>query len=420
MKIGKRARNVAIGSVAITMMGIGSYATVPVYLVPISQMLKVSIGQVALLFTFSSIASLSISFLLGTLLKKVKVRVLVPIAGLALALFFCSIYLANSITTIYIGSVVFGLSTVIAGYGIAQTEITWWFAKGRASIMSFLNIGVGVFGLILAPVVANAIGSFGVRNVALVQGISTGIGIILIGLFLLSEHPATYGMQPEGYEAPAASAQGVPAAEVKSLTVKQMTSTSSFWFIIVAVIFCGLALTGFTNNASAFYQSIGLDAVRAALCISIYNAVKLGWAPLYGVLVDKRGPGFATILCGTIGAVTFVAGTFLTGFVGAVIIAAFIGAISFSSMLGAISFPRVFGTKEAGTLVGFSNAASSIGAMLGAPIAGFIYDATGSYRQYLLIAAALIVFCAVFTAAGTSKKAVENINNKAKLKVSNV
>ena len=52
---------------------------------------------------------------------------------------------------IYIAAILYGFATVFAGFAIAQTEITWWFIKGRAKIMSYLNIGLGVFGLFSFP-----------------------------------------------------------------------------------------------------------------------------------------------------------------------------------------------------------------------------------------------------------------------------
>ena len=75
--------------------------------------------------------------------------------------------------------------------------------------------------------------------------------------------------------------------------------------IIVSIILVSTALTGFINNGSAFYQSIGLDAMGAALCISVFNGLMLLWVPVYGILVDKIGPGLATAIYGLIGGLYF-------------------------------------------------------------------------------------------------------------------
>ena len=400
-----RAYKAAVGSILAVVLAIGSYGTVPLFLVPLSQSLGVSIGQVSLLFTFAASAGLVASLFFGTILKKLGVKRLACLTGAALATFYVFLFLAKNTVMVYIGAMIYGFSTSTGGYALAQTEITWWFSKGRAKVMSLLNIGVGLVGMVLAPVIASALEALGMRSVALIQGLLTGGLMIVNGLIFLSEHPSAYGLHPLGYvpeEAPAAAAETVQKAQ--KLTLKQMVTSAPFWLIFLACVLISAASTGFTNNASAFYQSIGLTAVQASFCISLYNAVKLGWSPVFGTLTDKKGPGFATLICGALCAATLFAGPMLTGYAGAITIAVMIGAISFSGMLGALCYPRVFGTKEAANLVGFASAAGSVGAMIGAPIAGFIYDATSSYSTYLAVAAGMIVVGIVFTMLGTSKK----------------
>jgi nitrate/nitrite transporter NarK len=73
-------------------------------------------------------------------------------------------------------------------------------------------------------------------------------------------------------------------------------------------------------------------------------------------------------------------------------------------MLGAVTYPRIFGTKNAGAVIGFANASGSVGAMLGAPIAGFILDTTGSYSLFMVIASVLVGLCVIFTFTGVSLK----------------
>jgi len=148
---------------------------------------------------------------------------------------------------------------------------------------------------------------------------------------------------------------------------------------------------GFTSNASAFFQSIGLDALQAALCISIVSAASIIWAPVFGTLFDRYGSVAGVMVCGLAGAIILVAASFIYGFFGAVIISLIVGALGVGAMLGPTTFSRLFGPTEAGSLVGFSNAAASIGVMLGAPLAGFIFDKAGSYNPYLWVAAALVV-----------------------------
>ena len=85
---------------------------------------------------------------------------------------------------------------------------------------------------------------------------------------------------------------------------------------------------------------------------------------LYNSSTNQKGLGFATLICGALCAATLFVGPALTGYAGAITIAV----------------------------------------MIGAPIAGFIYDATSSYSTFLAVAAVMIVVGIVFTMLGTSKK----------------
>jgi len=107
----------------------------------------------------------------------------------------------------------------------------------------------------------------------------------------------------------------------------------------------------------------------------------------------------------------FFVATFLSGFAGAIFIALLLSTLNIAGMLGPISLPRLFGAKEAGSLVGFAHAASSIGAMLGAPLAGFIYDATKSYKGFLLVAGIAVILVIISVATSMSKKSMEKIRD---------
>ncbi|QSX09513.1 MFS transporter [Alkalibacter rhizosphaerae] len=182
--------------------------------------------------------------------------------------------------------------------------------------------------------------------------------------------------------------------------------------IVIALVLINTASTGFNNNASAFYQDKGIDAIQAAFLISLMSGVNFVVAPLYGVLMDKIGYIKATTIYGLIVAGIFFASTMLYGFVGGVIIAALMSFKTFNSMMGAITLPKLFGRKEAASLVGFTSAAQSVGAMIGAPIAGFIFDATGTYNTFMITGGVLTLLTVVLVIIGAGDKAVASIKTK--------
>jgi MFS family permease len=389
----------------ITSVTLTAYHTMPLYLLPVSELVGGTIGQAQLLITFCGLASMVASLFLGQLLKKFSARLLVVVAGAALTLFFLSIYVTHNMPLFYVGGVLLGFSIIVGGSGIAMTEINWWFAKDTAKLMSSLIVGVGVATMIASPIVAKAIEAFGARQVALVQGILMGGLVILPAISLLSEHPDHYGIVIHEQ----AAADGLDNADETSLSLKNILSTPTFWIVMTAIFFGLFALTGFMNNSPAFYQTIGVDAVRSSIGISVFSVAILIWAPVFGFLVDKFGVRVASTICSLPAAVIFAAATMMRGFTSAMVIAALFSSLYFTSLLGPVLYPMIFGKKEAASLIGFANAGASVGGMLGAPVAGFIYDYFGSYNPFLILSSMLCVvtlFC-VFLATG--KNATEKV-----------
>jgi MFS family permease len=385
----------------------GSYQTLAVYLVPLSEHFRVGIGQVALMFSFFGLGGIIASLLLGKVTKIFPIKGIVAFAGLCVFLCFTILAYAPNLWFCYIGAFVLAFAVIFGGFAMSHVLITWWFIEGRGKALGALPVGVGVFGIFMIPIIASLIKNYGYQTVALGQGIIAGALTILIGIFVLLEHPNKYGLKPLGY-----SKDNKNLDMQSNLSLKQVLTSSAFWLIIMATLSIDIAKVGFVDNASPFYQSLGLDAIKAAFAISIWQAASMVWAPLFGVLVDKFGPNAAISTLSMIAALTFFGSTLLTGWAGAVIIAIFSASTCINSLVGTVAFPKVFGTKEAGSLVGFSHASANLGAVIGAPLAGFTFDATGSFTTFMVIAGILMIITAILIAMATRQKSIDSIRLK--------
>jgi MFS family permease len=138
----------------------------------------------------------------------------------------------------------------------------------------------------------------------------------------------------------------------------------------------------------------------------------MAWGPIYGALADKKGVGIATLVCMMPSAIILVLSPLLKGFAGAAILAVLIAPATVVGMIGTLAFISVFGTRESGTLVGLSHAATSIGGIIGPPLAGFSYDSTGSYITFLVIGGILMLCGTLLTYLSTSSKAIRAVRNK--------
>lgn len=399
-----RALKSGIGSILMISVTLGSYGSFSNYLLPLSTEFGVGIGQITLIYTIAGLAGLFASLIFSSWVKAMSVRVIVMLNGLFFAVMYILMFFSKSLGLIYAGAVMHGIATTVAAFLVAQTVITWWFAKGAVKWMSYLSVGVGLGTMGISPVLAKCIATFGMRTTALFHGCIGGAIVVLIGATLLSDHPSKYGLQPYGYEEPKEGAAAGASAAGASMTMKQMMSTPAFWLIAASCLLISMAQSGFTNNASAVYQSLGNTAATAALVISIYSAAKMVWSIVFGQFSEKKGIAMGIIVFGAIAVVAFLCGTVLSGFAGALSIALLMGSLTFAGMLGTVAFTKVFGRKNAALAVSIGQAAMSVGAMIGAPVAGFIYDATNTYVAYMLVGAVTVALSVVAVNVAMKKK----------------
>lgn len=404
-----RARKVSIGSILMVMVVIGSNVSMSVYLLPVCRLYDISITEGSLIFTIAGIGALISSLAIGKILAVFGIKKVVAASGVMMFIFFSAIAFMG-LPAVYAASFLLGSASVLAGFASAQVVITWWYAKGSAKVMGFLGVGTGFGGIFIVPAAAWLIENIGVRKAALVHGSFAGIWIILTGIILLSEHPSRYGQEASGAE----ESTDAAAKTITGLAMKDIKLTLPFWLIFLSCFLISLAFMGYFHNASAIYQGMGITAIQASLCISIYSIAKMAWGPLYGIIADRKGVGIATLICMSPSALILLLSPLLKGFAGAATLAVLIAPATVVGMLGTLSFISVFGTRESGTLVGLSHAATSIGGIIGAPIAGFSFDATGSYIVFLVIAGILMIGGTILTYLSTSRKVITTIREKEK------
>lgn len=405
-----RARNTTIGAMLMTAFAIGTVVTIPVFVLPLITKFGVGAGEIMLIFTFSGIGGLITSFLLGSLMKKIPVKTLVVSSGILLAAFFVVLGLSPNLVIIYICAIIYGYTTTVGAFGLAQTVINWWNATNVAKQISFVSAAVGIMGMafpILAGILLNIIG-FTATSIGI--GVTAGSIMVICGLFLISDHPSKYGLTAVGSDEAAKESESAQTTEPeKFLSVKQIISTPYFWMIILSLFVMTLASTGFTNNAPKFYTTIGIEKTLAATLSGITAGVSVLFAMLFGVLVDKFGPVKTITIYGMIIALMFATAQFFGGVMGGAIIAVVLGLKTMTGMIGSMTLPRLFGRKEAASVIGFSMVASNLGSMFGAPLAGFLFDASGSYNTFFMIAAALVVCAVLLINLGSGKKAYDTV-----------
>lgn len=307
---------------------------------------------------------------------------------------------------LYIGyGALVGLGIGLGGFIPTTTIANNWFDKRRSLALSIVIASGGLGGFLLVPGIMAMINSVGWRSTYLIIFTITLILMVIIPGMVVRNKPEDLGQVQDGAEVPdpgktasAASTQQLYSTPV-DFTLREAIHTPSLWLILCAVTAQLFAMGILTTHQVAFVMDMDITAGVAATSLgmlpgaSIVGRLGIGFLGLrYNMRSLAMGSftvltlGMALVLFTKSLPMVFVYVTvFGIGF-GAFVVA---NTGLFSVYYGQTSYPKIVGFISPFALLGSS----------GAPIAGIIYDATGSYSLpftaavvALLVGLACIVF----------------------------
>ena len=260
--------------------------------------------------------------------------------------------------------------------------------------MGLTAVGFGIGGLI-SPLLAQwLISSYGWRQAYIVLGLITLISIVPLAQFM-KHSPQRVGLKPYGEDGDVEDKQSLASA-AEGLSFTQAIKTSRFW-LFGATLFCFMfCFQVVIVHIAPHAADIGLSAAVAASIISIYAATSLIGRLSTGFISDRIGTRPALTACLVTVALALIWLVFAKEiwmlYVFAVILGVACGGIfPLQNLIPA----ELFGLKFLGIILATVMFLGTIGGAIGAPLAGFIYDATGSYQLAFLIC---VILCALAVA----------------------
>lgn len=374
----------------------------------IAEHMGASMTSVALFASISALAGMITSFLLGGIMKKFSAKSLIVVGGLFVGALMIAIGVADSLVIIYIAAFLQGIGLIVAGTAMAQTIISKWFIKNRGIMMSLILVGTMLAAAVMNVIIPGLISANGYKSVALVIGIVSAIIMVGLGLFVIVDDPEKVGQKPLGYEDAQQGDSKKGTGSIVNFTLKQALVTAPFWCVMLYKVLTTMAAQAISNQASSYYQSIGLSAGTAGLVIAINALFGMVVCVAAGILADKKSPTFAAVVTAGLGALAFLGAFIWSGMIGAIIASVFFAGTLGCSLYGSTMIVNLYGTKEAGGLLGFVNAAGNIGSFIGPILAASFFDAFGNYTLgFEFIGVLLIVAIAIALWAGTEKSAAK-------------
>ena len=284
-------------------------------------------------------------------------------------------------------------------YDTVNSAVAKWFHRDRSRAIGIVTIGGGLGAPVIVPIMAFIIQDYGWRSALIFVIVSTAALCIPLAWFFMKDHPPEYyGMLPDGDHLKLK--KGEEAVKVDygyDFTPKEALKTKSFWMMLIAFMLNGGTLAMITIHQMAFHQSLGIDALAAAVILGLMATISLGGRVLT-VTLGGRYTERQYIMLGytlrTIGLVIFIYARTIPFIM---LFALFYG-VGYGITIPSQTSLRAnyFGRKAYATITGYTTMFGAITNVAYPVFAAWIYDTTGSYIQAFWVVTALQAFAIVF------------------------
>lgn len=272
---------------------------------------------------------------------------------------------------------------------VTMTVVANWFQKRVGMALGVMMSGFGASGLLI-PLIVRLIDIYGWRSTLIILG----LGMWTIGIpvsLVIRNTPEECGCLPDGELPKDPSSNLQFQAADAGLTLGEVIRKRSYIFLNIAEAIRMLALAAVITHVMPYLSSMGMARTSAGfvaaaipLC-SIMGRFGFGWLADF---FDKRYVLSATYLIMGLGLLAFCNPKaiwaillflvfFSSGFGGSII------------LRGAI-LREYFGRHSLGKILGVIMGFASLGGIIGPTVAGWAFDAVGSYQFIWLIFSGLI------------------------------
>ncbi len=333
------------------------------------------------------------------LLSKYGPRVVVSAGGVLAGL---GVIISSMSTSPWVYTLAFG---VLLGSGIgfvyasaSPTALKWFPASKTGLISGIVVAGFGMGSAWVAPLARTLIASIGLQTTMLYLGI--GMLVVVVAFAQLLQFPPT-GFVPAG----SVPAKTTTAVKKQDFTPGETVKTWQFYLLWITFAFgSGAGLMVIGNLASIVKEQIGLAAV-SAVAVSALALGNGGGRVLYGVLSDKIGRKNVLLIAFVFQAALIYGLSFVvqdSALATVPVLMALVALIGANYGANLAVFPAMtkdyYGLKNFAMNYGIVYTAWGLGGFMLSQLAGAIKDATGSFNNAYLLAAAMLVVAAVLMA----------------------
>jgi predicted MFS family arabinose efflux permease len=391
-------RYAALGVIALTLaLAYGIWYAYSVILVALLAEFGWSRSVLAGAFSVFTLVHGTVNPVVGALCARFRPMRVMAAGGAAMGL---TLFLDSFIDTPGELYVFFGVATAAAvsagGWIPALVHVQREFQDRLGLAIGLISSGVGVGMVLVVPLTQVLIDAFGWRTAFQALSVLCVLWIVPSSLWLLHHQHRVQGPIKNRGQSPTKQNREKPGSDP---TLGEAARTQAFWLLLAAFFFGNLCSQTLHVHQVAYLVDHGLAAIVAASVVSVVGLSSIAGKTGGGWLSDRWERELVYIAGITIMAasalVLLALGTAPTRW----------GAYGFALLLGvgysatATLTPAMvsdrFSGKHFGAIVGIGLMGAAAGSALGPWLAGWMYDATGTYTVPFILAAA----CAMAAAA---------------------
>jgi len=373
---------VAAAGFVIWMIGFGISTTFGIFYKPMLTAFEWTRADTVLAFSLGTFMTSVMGILTGWLTDRLGPRIVVTIFGSFLGISYLLMAKVSGLWQFYF---YYGLLVSI-GMSVTATPVmatvARWFVQRRGLITGIVQAGLGIGGVIIAPLTGWLILNHGWRTAYSVLGIIALVGLIISGL-CMKHSPRDVGQFPDGATAPpepniATGRRHLPGVEV---SIPKIILTPQFWIIAGLYAIFGFCRSTFIAHTAVHVQDMGFSLIDASRVIALMafssNAGRIGMGRVADAIGNR--PAFMISYAAT----TISLGWLLiTGDLWGL----YLFAVIFWFGWGAQAVLRfsvtaeAFGLVSLGLIMGLLGLGEAFASALGSYFAGLIFDIVGHYH----------------------------------------
>jgi len=355
-----------------------------IFLVPLTVEFNWERGALSGAFSMFVLMSGLSSILSGRLSDKYGPRILITLTGILIGI---GLLLLSQINSLWQAYLIWGLFMGI-GSGCCWTPITStiarWFAKKRGIAIGITLAGFGLGGVITPPSAQWLISTYDWRQSYLILGLITLIIIIPLAQFM-KHSPQRVGLKPYGEEEITKDKSSLSPTE-GDISITQAIKTSRFWVWGLILLCFFFYLQVISVHIVPHAIDIGVLPIIAVSIVSIIAGCSVIGQLSAGFISDRIGGRLLLIACIFLAALALLWLLFAKEIWMLYVFAAVLGLASGGIiLLEIVVTSELFGLSSLGMILGSLFILATIGSTLGPPLAGSIFDITGSYNLAFLI-----------------------------------